>query len=124
MKVIICGPRDLWLTVGEMEYVVQCSGFNVSSIVEGGAKGVDRSARNYAKIKSIPFSTINARWDYWRSRGNVVYAGRERNYRMAHFEEADACIAVIRKNVPISGGTGHSIAENVRAGNKVCIKEV
>ncbi len=48
MKVIICGGRDLHPTIYEIQEAVDASGFKVTELVHGDAKGVDSSAGKWA----------------------------------------------------------------------------
>lgn len=53
-KIIICGPRDLWLTPEVIEDIVHVSGFKLTTLICGMAKGVDMSAFTWAYEKQIP----------------------------------------------------------------------
>jgi hypothetical protein len=94
--------------------VVQCSGFKVTSVVCGMARGMDLSGREWARTLSIPVSEFPADWDrYGKS------AGYKRNVQMA--ENADALIAVMREGG--SKGTQHMIDIAQAKGLKVFVKE-
>lgn len=101
MKVIIAGSRTLELDLTD---IVKASGFTVTTVVEGGARGIDYAARMWAEANNIPVITMKADWDLY---GNA--AGPVRNEDMANI--ADALIAVWDGS---SRGTQHMI----RAMNK------
>jgi hypothetical protein len=106
MKVIIAGSRHLRLSVAEINVVVDDSGFTVTHVVEGGAPGVDRAARRWARAMDIPYTTVEADWAQF-GRG----AGPRRNRDMA--EIGGALIAI---PVGESPGTESMIREAKRAG--------
>jgi SLOG family YspA-like protein len=112
VRVIIAGSRDIALTFSCMYDIVQCSGFKVTSVVCGMARGVDISGRDWAKTLNIPVREYPADWD---KHGNS--AGYRRNVQMA--ENADALIAVTNG----SKGTGHMIDIARSKGLQVFIKE-
>lgn len=126
MNVIIAGPRDLNLSVEEVQYCVDQTGLDVTFVVEGGATGVDRSAYRWAveKLGKDKCKRILARWAFWKEQGNVGFAGPERNRRMARHPRIHALIAIVRKGRPITSGTSSMIAEAVLAGLIVKIVEV
>jgi hypothetical protein len=86
MKVIVAGSRKIneYFTVIDSIYE---SGFEISEIVSGGAKGPDSIAILYAASNHIPYRVFEANWALW---GKM--AGPMRNTEMAKY--ADALIAV------------------------------
>lgn len=86
MRTIIAGSR----TCSDYS-VVACaiaeSKFEITSVLSGGAKGVDTLAVRYAKRNNKPYRIVNAKWEH---EGKA--AGYLRNARMAAV--ADALIAV------------------------------
>lgn len=86
MKVIIAGSRS----ITDMQcviFAIEKSGFNITEVVSGTAKGVDTLGEKWAldnciKVKKFPAN--------WRKYGN--HAGGRRNFQMAEY--ADALIAV------------------------------
>lgn len=82
MRVIIAGSRS----ITNIEHVVRAvhkSGFNITEVVEGGARGVDTLAFDYAHANNIPVKVFPANWNkYGRS------AGMMRNAEMADYAEA------------------------------------
>jgi hypothetical protein len=88
LKVIIAGSRSEQPSPFAMANIVAASGFNVTQVFEGGARGVDRSARFWATSESIPVQTFEADWT---THGKA--AGPIRNQAMLD-AGADALIAV------------------------------
>lgn len=86
MKVIIAGCRDYVLSTEEIQQSVDLSGFDISEVVSGGAKGVDRTGELWASKNRIPVNRFPADWDR-----HGKSAGPKRNAEMAQY--ADALIA-------------------------------
>ena len=88
MKVIIAGSRNLgsW---SQVTAAIVTSGFEqeMSEIVSGGARGVDRMGEHFASLYKIPLKVFPADWNK-----NGKAAGPIRNAEMAKY--ADALIAV------------------------------
>jgi len=83
MRIIIAGCRHI--TNGNLvRKAVEKSGFNITEIVSGGAKGVDTLGENYAKKAGIDLITIHANWT-----GLGKKAGPLRNMRMANYAASD-----------------------------------
>lgn len=78
MRVIVCGGRDfddrefLFKTLNRLNVE-----FSFDVIYEGGAKGADTFAREWAKEANIPVQTFHAEWDKYGSK-----AGPIRNLQM------------------------------------------
>lgn len=102
MKVMIAGPRDLWLPIEKVQKAVDASGFDVTVHINGMAKGVDRSALYWALSKGLYVIQLSARWDYWREKGNAGYAGPERNKIASEIGDA---LIVIKREVEWTKGT-------------------
>lgn len=86
MKVVIAGSR----TIEEYKQVAEAvtlSGFKISEVVSGGARGADQLGEKYALANCIPFKVFFADWDTYGKR-----AGPIRNSQMAKY--ADAAIVV------------------------------
>lgn len=98
LVVIIAGSRGI-TDYGAVEKAVAASGFKVSKVVSGGARGVDSLAERYAKDRSIPFEEFPADWNK-----HGKSAGYRRNEQMA--DNADALIAIWDGE---SKGTKHMI---------------
>lgn len=102
MKTIIAGSRSI-TQLHVIRDAVAASGFNISEVVHGGARGVDRLGERWAIINRKPSKVLHAGW---RDRDGCVdrRAGMLRNVRMAEY--ADALIAVWDGESP---GTKHMI---------------
>jgi len=86
MRVIVAGSRS----IGDRSVVEQAikeSGFEISELVSGGAKGVDRLAAEWQKANSVPVRLFRPDWKRFK-RG----AGLAGNHDMAAY--ADALVAV------------------------------
>lgn len=55
---------------------------HISFVIEGGALGADRIAREWAKTRGVPFHTENAEWDKYRQPSGKNPAGPIRNAKM------------------------------------------
>lgn len=111
MKTIIAGSRD----ITEYELVVQAvaeSGFVITEVVCGMAKGVDMMGYRYAQEHGIPVKEFPANWN---KHGRA--AGPIRNKEMADY--ADALIALWDGE---SRGTKNMIDLANRQGLKVYVK--
>lgn len=82
MRVIIAGSREI-TDIRILLAAVQASGFTITEVVEGGARGVDRMAREWARANLIPYRTFDANWDLYGKK-----AGPIRNREMAAYGEA------------------------------------
>lgn len=102
MKVIIAGSRS----IDDYETVlkaIESSGFSVSEVVSGGARGVDLQGETYAKQYSLPCKRFIPTWNNPDGTLNRA-AGIKRNMQMAFY--ADALIAIWDGK---SKGTEHMI---------------
>ena len=111
MRVIIAGSRSLSdYTI--VDSAVKNSGFDVSEVISGGARGVDRVGEEWARRNGIPFIRFPAKWD---KHGKA--AGYLRNQEMA--DVADALVAVWDG---VSLGTKHMIDIATSVGLDVFIR--
>lgn len=86
MRVIIAGGReieDYQLLLDAIEN----ADFEITTVISGGARGVDALGERYAIEKNLPLEIFPADWEKYRKA-----AGPIRNGQMA--EAADALIAV------------------------------
>lgn len=98
MRTIIAGSRSI-TDLSQVEAAIKNSGFDITTIISGAARGVDRLGEVYAEQNNIPIERYPAEWDkYGKS------AGYRRNKQMV--EVADAVIAVWDGT---SKGTAHTI---------------
>lgn len=110
MKTIIAGSRTI-SDLSVINIAVQASGFHISVVVEGEAKGVDSLAKLWAEANGIPVTEFKADWRRF-GRG----AGPIRNEQMAKF--ADGLIAIWDGQSP---GTKNMIALGEELGLKVFV---
>lgn len=111
MRVIIAGGRDVENALGCVIAAAMQSGYQISCVVSGTARGVDRAGEIYAQCNVIPVKQFPANWD---THGKS--AGYKRNAVMA--ENADALIAVWDGQ---SRGTKHMVDIAVNKGLRVFI---
>ncbi|AUO79153.1 hypothetical protein [Salinibacter phage M8CRM-1] len=98
MKVIVAGSRSI-TSQDMVDRAIEESGFSVSVLVSGGARGVDRMGEKWAESQPIPYLVYPADWgEHGKSAGYI------RNAEMA--EWADALVAVWDGK---SRGTKHMI---------------
>lgn len=100
MKVIVAGSREI-NNADVVAAAIEASGFAMTEVVSGAARGVDRLGAAWARARGIPVKLFPAEWDRL---GKV--AGRVRNRQMAEY--ADALVAVWDGE---SRGTAHMIEE-------------
>lgn len=82
MKTIIAGSRSISL-LSDIRRAVDSSGFKITEVVSGGARGADALGEMYANAKGIPVKLFPADWNkYGKSAGPV------RNAQMAAYAEA------------------------------------
>lgn len=98
MKVIIAGSRDI-SDRDLVEIGVNFSGFDITEVVSGGARGVDYLGEQWANEHGIPITKFRPNWKMGK------LAGKFRNIEMAQY--AHALIAVWDGMSP---GTAHMIA--------------
>lgn len=108
MKVIICGGRDI-ADYEALKAAIKRSGFTISEVVSGGARGVDKMGERWADENKTDRVTFHANWG-----GRSKSAGPHRNSRMARY--AEAVIAVWDGK---STGTEDMILKAKRAGLQV-----
>lgn len=118
MKVIIAGSRAI-VSTKEIRIAIAESGFKITEVVCGMARGVDRLGWRWAEHNKIPVKAMPAKWfDDMGGYYNRA-AGRERNRQMAEY--ADALIAVWDGD---STGTAHMIETMRKMGKEVFVYRV
>lgn len=90
MKVIIAGSRDI--TEISIQEIVDMSGFQITEIVCGKARGVDTLGEEWAVKNGIPVTLFPADWDKYRGAKGKNPAGIIRNKKMADY--ADSAIVI------------------------------
>lgn len=92
MKVIIAGSRDCD-DYFEVKQAIRMSGFNITEVVSGCCRGVDRLGERWAKDSNLPVKSFPADWN---KHGKA--AGPIRNRQMAEYVgSAGGLIAIVSK---------------------------
>ena len=110
MKVAIVGDRDV-TDYSMIEKAVKQSGFEITEVVSGGAKGVDSLAVRWAQDNGIPYIEFKADWNDIYAAGAIIKtnkwgrkynanAGFARNSKIVNYAEA---VIAIQPNGPTSG---------------------
>lgn len=108
MKAVVCGGRDQHLTKERELYLLEAVAMHeVTQIVTGGCRGIDKEAEAWAKRGGMSVVTFKAAWD---KHGKA--AGPIRNTEMAQY--ADLCIAF-----PGGRGTADMVAKMRALGKPV-----
>lgn len=98
MRVIVAGSRSI-TSYEIVKKAIESSGFEITQIVSGTARGVDTLGEQYAKNNGIDIARFPADWEnYGKS------AGYRRNVEMS--KNADALVAIWNGE---SKGTGHMV---------------
>lgn len=109
MKTIIAGSR------GINDYNVVCSaikfsGFDITEVVSGGARGIDKLGEQWAIENNIKIVQFIPDWDIGKSAGII------RNKEMAKYADALVCIWD-----GVSSGSKHMIQYAKKCGLKVFV---
>lgn len=101
MKVIIAGSRG----IENYSLVKKCvieSRFNITEIISGVAKGVDKLGESFGRENNIPVKRFPAKWNDLNVPGAIIKtgaygdynarAGMDRNWEMADYADALVCI--------------------------------
>jgi hypothetical protein len=110
MRVIIAGSRSV-TSYAVVEAAIARSGFTISEVVSGTARGVDRLGELWAARNGVPVKKFPADWDTYGKR-----AGYLRNKEMAEY--AEALVAIHDGE---SRGTQHMIDTARETGLKVSV---
>ena len=113
MKVIIAGGRDYHNYETLLEAITEAQ-FDITTVVSGGANGVDALGERYADEMNKELNVFNADWE---THGRA--AGPIRNRKMA--ENAEALIAIWDGQ---SRGTKNMIETATKKGLLVYVKRV
>ena len=98
MKVIIAGSRSI-VNYSLIKKLISESHLDITEIVSGGARGVDRLGEKYARENNIPIKQFLPDWENLGKVAAII-----RNQEMAFY--ADALIAIWDSK---SRGTKHMI---------------
>lgn len=109
MKVIVAGSRGISdpLLVAN---AIRNSGFNITGIVSGGARGVDRVGERWAEVHNIQITRFLPDWNRGKAAGII------RNCQMGDY--ADALVAIWDGE---SKGTKHMIDYMRKLGKPVFV---
>lgn len=104
--VLVCGGRE-YKNLGLVDSVLTeyAHDNGIDLLVEGGARGADRMAREWAERSGVQFATVPALWDYYRRHGGYGRAGPIRNRAML----------LIRPSLVIAFPGGNGTADMVDA---------
>lgn len=112
MRVIIAGSRDIENYILVVQAIEE-SGFDITEVVCGEARGVDKLGKLWAKEAGIPVKSFPADWGRYKKR-----AGPIRNEQMAKYGDA---LVVVTRGTP---GTKDMINRAVAHGLQRHIKRV
>lgn len=107
MKICISGPRD-YFNYDVLCEAIKASGFEITEVVSGGAKGVDQMGERWAKENGLKCTIFEAEWDNFDLPGCIIKervfggkrskynagAGFYRNRKMAEYMDAAIVIAL------------------------------
>lgn len=110
MRTIIAGSRNI-TNADLIRQAIQESGFDITQVITGGARGVDRIAHDICKAK-YDCKIFYADWNKYNKRAGMI-----RNNEMA--DNADALIAIWDGK---SKGTENMIKTAKAKGLKVYVK--
>jgi len=107
MRVLVCGGRnyDDWERVAEVLNKLDREA-GIDAIIQGGAGGADRCAKNWAYQAGINCQTYEADWESYGS-----FAGPKRNAEMLAHSQPDLVIAF-----PGGRGTADMVRKARKAG--------
>lgn len=91
MKTIIAGSRVI-TDLSIVEQAIRESGFEITVVISGGAKGVDTLGEEWAKKNGIPIIRFLPDWQQFGKKAGIL-----RNQEMA--DCAEACIVVHKGTV-------------------------
>lgn len=89
MRVLVCGGRHFSNRAALFEALDRyADSHGIDHIIEGGARGADRLAREWATYNKVPYTTFEADW-----KNHHKSAGAIRNGRMLRDGKPDVVIA-------------------------------
>lgn len=111
MKVLVCGGRDFndAMTLGSWLGGIHKNNGPITLLIEGGARGADFMAKEFAKWMGIPVKTFEADWNRHGKR-----AGPLRNKQMLEEGKPDLVVAFEGGK-----GTANMVEQAKAAGVKV-----
>lgn len=99
MKCVICGSREI-TDYAIVKQAIEESGFEVTEVVSGTARGVDRLGERWAEENNVPITRMPADWSLGRS------AGYLRNKDMVEYVGVEGAVIAVWNG---SSGTAHTI---------------
>lgn len=87
MKLLICGGRN-FTDMDKLHNAIIKLPFEPTIIIQGGARGADTLAKNWAELNGIHYATVPALWKYFNKA-----AGARRNQAMLILKP-DYCLAM------------------------------
>lgn len=98
MRVVICGSRNI-TNYDLLNQVIEDSEFNITSVISGCARGVDKLGEEWARKHNIEVFRVPANWEMFGKSAGII-----RNKMMIK-----GCDAVIALWDGKSRGTKHAI---------------
>lgn len=109
-RILVCGGRDYADAVHVAHVLSYTESFyGPFVLIQGGARGADRIAKDWAAQHGAPCVEVSAQWEFYGKR-----AGSERNRWMLEILRPDVCIAF-----PGGAGTAHMVRIATNAGVEV-----
>lgn len=118
MKVIIAGSRNI-NNQKLIEDAINESGFEITQVISGGCRGVDKGGEFWAANNNIPCRIISANWDQFGKSAGFI-----RNENMSNIAEALIALWEIDENGNGSKGTRNMINIARNKNLKVFVKEI
>lgn len=87
MRLVVTGGRN-FTSYHKVEKALNQLPFTPTVLIQGGARGADSIAKQWAESKGIHVVTIDALWDY-----HGKSAGDKRNQAMIDIMRPDYCVA-------------------------------
>lgn len=120
MRILVCGSRDwadknaIWIVLDGYFHLYHSS----MTIIEGGAKGADTIAKDWAKDRGTSFENFPADWStYGKAAGPI------RNKQMLDEGQPDVVWAFTNKPLHESKGTRNMVEQARKAGIPVYVVE-
>jgi predicted Rossmann fold nucleotide-binding protein DprA/Smf involved in DNA uptake len=115
MKCVICGSREV-TSYEVVKQAIKESGFEITEVVSGTARGVDRLGEKWAEENNIPITRMPANWDL-----HGKSAGYIRNKDMVLYVGSEGCVIAVWNG---SSGTQHTINLAKEHNVKLFVKRV
>ena len=85
---------------------------NITSIIHGGAKGIDSLAGTYAQLRNLPETIIRPNYEKFGKAAPMI-----RNGDLV--QQAEAVLCVYSQDAIRKGGTGDTYRKSVKAGKLI-----